>query len=349
MKEKIASLSILANIFLAAGKVSVGLLTNSAAILAAGVDSLVDIFSSTVSFVGIKIAGKPADEKHPYGHYKFEVLGGVVIVILILVTGIGIIYDSVKGLFEPEMVELGYLAFGVMIASTVVNEVMARLKIYYGKKENSVGLISDGFHSRLDVYTSLVILLGLILTRYWIYADSVIAILMGLYIVKEAYSIGKDTVGSLLDVAADEETEKEIKEVVQKHNVELESLKTQKKGSAITANLEIKLAGDLSVEEASKVSEDLRSDLVEKVESLQYVAIQIKSHEVTTSYFKPEFRRGFGWRRKGAVVGSNEKERAVREGGYCVCKNCGYREPHKRGVPCKDVKCPECGEELRRE
>jgi len=201
MKEKIALVSILANVFLAGGKLAVGVFTNSAAIFAAGVDSSVDIFSSIISYIGIKLSGRPADKKHPYGHYKFEVLGGVIITMLILATGIGIMYDAYKKFFEPEIVTIGYLAFGVMIISTLVNEIMARLKIYYGKKEGSVSLLSDGFHSRLDVYTSLAILIGLFLTKYWIHADAVLALLMGIYIIKEAFSIGKEAVNSLLDVS----------------------------------------------------------------------------------------------------------------------------------------------------
>ena len=211
MKEKIAILSILANVLLAWGKIAVGIFSNSASILAAGIDSFVDIFSSVISYVGIKIAGKPADKEHPYGHYKFEVLGGVIIALIILVTGIGIIYGAFKNLFQPQEIEIGYLAFGIMIFSSIVNEIMARLKTYYGKKENSISLLSDGVHSRIDVYTSLIILVGLCTTPYWVYADSLLAILMGIYIIKEAFLVGKDAAGSLLDVSAGEEIEKTIK------------------------------------------------------------------------------------------------------------------------------------------
>lgn len=132
-------------------------------------------------------------------------------------------------------------------------------------------------HSRLDVYSSLAILLGLLLTKYWIYTDALLALLMGLYIIKGAFSIGKDAVGSLLDVSAGEEIENQIKQISQQENIEIESLKTQKKGSFVTANLEIKLANNLSVEQATKISEDLRKKLINQIEALQYIAIQIKA------------------------------------------------------------------------
>jgi len=349
MKEKVAAISILANIILAGGKIIVGVLSNSAAILAGGIDSLIDIFSSIISYVGIKISGKPADKEHPYGHYKFEVLGGVMIMAIILATGIGIIYNACWNFFEPKDITIGYLAFGVMLASAVINEIMARLKINYGKKEGSVSLLSDGVHSRIDAYTSLAILAGLFLTKYWVYADASLALLMGFYIVKEAFSVGKEAVGSLLDVSAGKEVEEKIKTIAKMQNIEIDSLKTQKKGSAVTCNLEIKLPSNLRVEEATKISNSLREKLIKEIEVLQYVAIQITSHEVETGFYRPKFGRGFGWQRKGSFRGEVEEARREGPGGYCACSKCGYKTPHERDVPCSRIECPKCKTSLVRE
>ena len=96
MKEKIAAISILTNGLLAGGKIAVGVFSGSAAILAEGVHSFMDIFSSAVGFIGIKISAKPGDQKHPYGHYKFEVLSGTIITIILLATGSGIIYEAYR-------------------------------------------------------------------------------------------------------------------------------------------------------------------------------------------------------------------------------------------------------------
>lgn len=348
MKEKIATISILANMILAVSKITIGIFSNSAAILAAGLDSFADIFSSIISFIGIKISGKPADEKHPYGHYKFEVLGGAVITLIIMATGIGIIYDAYKNFLEPTNISINYLTFGVMIFSALVNELMSRLKIYYGKKENSVSLLSDGTHSKIDVYTSLAILAGLFLSKYWIYADAVLALLMGVYIIKEAFMIGKEAVGSLLDVSAGAEIEEEIKSIAKGQNIEIDNLKTQKKGSMVTANLEIKLPNDLKVEEASKISDKLRQELVKKIDDLQYVVIQISSHSIETNFYKSGFGQGFGWQRKGKFTEKIKEATGQGPKGDCVCEKCGYKMPHQRGVPCSNLKCPHCNTDLKR-
>ena len=202
MKEKVAILSILTNILLAGGKIAVGIFSNSAAVLAEGIHSFMDIFSSAIGYVGIKISGKPEDKEHPYGHYKFETLAGFFITLILFGTGVWIVYEAWQKFLHPSAIKISALAFGIMIFSALVNEIMARLKIYFGKKENSMALLSDGFHSRVDVYTSVAIFIGLFLSKYWISVDSLFALLVGFYIIKESFSLGKEAVDSLLDISS---------------------------------------------------------------------------------------------------------------------------------------------------
>ena len=349
MKEKIAKISILANLVLAGGKISVGFLSHSSAILAEGIHSLMDVSSSVISYLGIKIAKKPADKKHPYGHYKFEVLSGLFITIILFGTGVGIIYEAYQKLLSPSLIKMPILALSVMLFSALINEIMARLKIHFGKKENSIALLSDGFHSRVDVFSSLAVFGGLVLAKYWIFSDPILAILIGIYIIKESFSLGKEATDSLLDVSAPPEIEEKIKEVAKNQGIEVESLKTQKKGSAITANLEINLPKDLSVEEATKISETLRKKLIAEIENLTYVAIQIKSHEVETGFYKPLWGRGFGWQRRGRFRGKVSEAKGMGPGGFCVCPKCKYKTTHQAGIPCSTLFCPHCKIPLKRE
>jgi len=348
MKEKIAIISILTNTILAVGKIAVGFISSSSAILAEGIHSLMDIFSSIIGYLGIKISKKPEDQKHPYGHYKFEVLAGFLITLILFGTGVGIIYEAYQKFLNPSLIKLPILAFSVMAFSVLINEIVARLKINFGKKENSIALLSDGFHSRIDVISSLAVFIGLFLTKYWLYTDSVLAILIGLYVVKESFSLGKEAVDSLLDVSAGPEIEEKIKTIAKRENIEINSLKTQKKGSAITANLEITLPNNLKVEEATKISENLREKLMREIENLSYVAIQIKSHNMETRFYKPPFGRGFGWRRQGKFREEIKEAKGQGPGGYCICPKCSYKIPHKRGVPCSTLKCPDCNINLQR-
>jgi cation diffusion facilitator family transporter len=351
MKEKIAKISILANVILTGGKIAAGVLSNSASVLAEGIHSLMDVFSSLISFWGIKVSKTPADKEHPYGHFKFEVLAGFLITLILFGTGLAILYEAYQKFKNPSLIKIPVLALSVMIFSAIINEMMARLKIYFGQKENSVALISDGVHSRVDVFSSLAVFVGLLLHKYWLYTDSVLAFLIGLYIIKESFSIGKEAIDSLLDVSAPPEVEEKIKEIAKSQEIEISDLKTQKKGSVFTANLEINLPKNLTVDEATEISETLRERLMKEIKNLVYVAIQIKSHEVETGFYRSAsgFGRGFGWRRSGRFKGQIEGAQGRGPGGYCVCKKCGYRVEHQPGVPCSTLLCPNCKTPLTRE
>ncbi len=348
MKEKIALISVAANVLLAAMKIIVGALSGSAAVLADGFHSLVDVFSSAIAFFGIKISQKPVDEKHPYGYYKFEVLSGTVITLILFATGAGIMYESWGQIWSPEKISLGWIALAAMAISAAVNETMARLKINTGKKENSISLITDGVHSRVDVYSSLGVFAGLLLANVWPQADPILAISIGLYIIKESFSLGREAVDSLLDVSAGEKIEKQIQAIAAQKNIKIETLKTQKKGSAITADLDIILPAQASVEQAAKISDDLRQNLMNEIANLAYVSIEIKSHELESGFYKPEFGKGFGWQRQGRFK-TDDGEQGRGPGGECVCPKCGYRAAHQSGIPCSTIKCPNCNVYLERE
>jgi len=354
MKEKIAGISIFVNLILAIVKIIVGFISKSTSVLAEGVHSGMDVISSGISLIGIKMGKKPVDKKHPYGHYKFEVLSGLIITMFLFATGIWILYQAYKGFVDPEIVSISYLALGIMLLSAVLNGIMSKLKIYYGKKENSLSLLSDGVHDKIDVYTSIAVLIGLIIMPYWIYVDSILALLIGLYILKESFSLGKEATDSLLDVSAGEEIEEKIKEIIKKEKIEISDLRTQKKGAAVTANLEIKLPNKINVEEATKISNNLKEKLIKNIEPLEYVAIQIRSHDFTDSYFKPKdfvskiTGRGFGWQKKGKFKDTIKEAQGKGPEGYCICSKCGYKKKHERGTPCSTIKCPTCGISLTR-
>ena len=355
MKEKTALLSVLANLVLATVKIAAGILSNSASVLAEGIHSGMDILSSGISLIGIKTAKKPKDREHPYGHFKFEVLAGLLITMILFVTGIGIIYQAYRRFVKPSPLGFTNLALGTMLFSAIVNGLMARMKTHYGKIENSVSLLSDGVHSKIDVYTSAAVLIGVALTRFWVRADSFLALAIGLYIIKESLSLGKESADSLLDASAGEEVEKRIKEIVGKENVALSDLRTQKKGAAITANLKIEFPGTMKIDQATAVADKLKKELMDGIPRLEYIALQIESHDLASASFKPVERvtgirvgGGIGWQRRGAFKRAIQDANDSGFGGYCFCEKCGYRVRHARGTPCSTLKCPDCGTFMRR-
>lgn len=347
MKEKISILGIIANVLLAIGKITTGIFTKSASILADGINSGTDVFSSAINLIGIKVAQKPADKEHPYGHEKAEVISGFLITLIIFGSGLFIIYDSINGFLGKQVITISYIAFIVMAFSALINLIMSKLKIYYGKKENSVSLLSDGIHSRIDVLVSLGVFIGLFLTKYWVHFDSIIALLIGLYITKESFKLGKETTDSLLG-ASSPKTEEKIKQIIKKEKINLTDLKTQKLGAKVFAEITIKLPSKLKVEEAYSLTKRLQKILTSQIKELNYTSIQIKSHNIQRGYFKPEFGKGFGWQRKGKFKDTIKQAQGKGPEGNCTCPKCGYQQKHERGTPCSTIKCPKCNVNLTR-
>ncbi|MBD3248717.1 cation diffusion facilitator family transporter [Candidatus Woesearchaeota archaeon] len=340
-KEKISLLAIVSNLFLALFKITVGMISRSSAVIAEGIHSAMDIVTSAISYGGIRAAKKPVDEKHPYGHYKAEVFAGLLITIILLGTSLWIIYDAAISFFTVKELFITPLTMGVMAFSAIINEIMARVKIKYGKKFESMALLADGKHSRIDVLASFSVFIGLLLTKYWIHLDSVIALLIGIYILVESVSLGKQTTDSLLDVSAEDETEDQIKDIVKKENINLVSLKTQKLGSAVFAELKIDLDPKLSVEQASGITKKLEKRIQEQITPVEYVVIQIESHKIREESYRGAFGRRLGWR--GRMGG-----KSLGPGGECFCISCGTTIPHKAGTPCYKARCPECGKFMTR-
>jgi divalent metal cation (Fe/Co/Zn/Cd) transporter len=116
-------------------------------------------------------------------------------------------------------------------------------------------LLSDGVHSRVDVFTSLAVLGGLFLARSFVHADALPALLIGLYILRESFVLGRKATDSLLDVSAGEDVERRIKAIAEERKVALSGLRTQKRGCVITANLEIELPATLKIDEATRTAD----------------------------------------------------------------------------------------------
>lgn len=340
-KEQVSILAVLVNFILAISKIFIGFISKSSAVMAEGIHSGMDIVSSLINYIGIKISKKPIDKKHPYGYYKFEVLSGLIITIILLITSIWIIYESITSFFTIKQISITYLTLGVMAFSIIINEVMARIKIKTGEKYDSVSLIADGKHSRVDVLTSLGVLIGLFFVKYWLHIDSLIGLLIGLYIFKESMSLGSKVTDGLLDVSAGEEIENKIKTILKKQKIKLSKLKTQKSGLAIFAELKIKLNPRLKVEEASGIIKELEKNIIKKIPSIKYVVIQIESHKIKQGFYKDIFGRKAGW--KGRMEG-----KSLGPGGECICPKCGKILPHKRGTPCFKQKCPKCNSFMKR-
>jgi len=290
-KRLIAIISTGVNILLAAAKLIFGFVAGSAALLAEGIHSGMDIFSSAVTYFGIKSSERPVDEKHPYGYYRAEGIAGFVVMVLLFASALWILYEGVNNLLSPKTLSLSVWAIAVMAVSAVINEVMARVKFHFGNKFSSVSLVADGEHSRADVVSSVGVFIGLLLARVYPAADALVAILVGIYILWETYGLYQEVIDSLLDVS-DKETKEGISKFLKEKNINYSEIKTRKIGGTIFAEFKIKLDPRLKVEEATRLTSDLERELTAKFEKLKQISISVESHDFGTTTTIP--RIGFG-------------------------------------------------------
>ena len=194
-----SGLGVLVNILLAAIKVVIGLLASSIAIVSEGINNAADALTSVLTLVGTKLAGKHPDKKHPFGYGRIEYLTGLVIAVLILVTGIEMLISSVKLILEPEELSISYITLIIVAVSAVVKFVLGGYTIRMGKKAGSSALEGVGVDCRNDSFVSVVtILSALVFLVFGFSVDAYAGVLTSLMIVKAGLDVLRETVSELL-------------------------------------------------------------------------------------------------------------------------------------------------------
>ncbi len=218
------------------GKFTAYFITSSNAILTDAAESIVNVLASAFAFYSIYLSARPKDLNHPYGHGKVEFFSMFVEGILILLAGILIILKSIYNLFYPQTIS-SLFDGSIIIASTgVVNFLLGSYLIYQSKKLHSLTLFADGKHLQTDAYSSGGLVLGLLLMHFTkiAYLDSLLSILLGLYIIFHGYKLVRKSVGGLMD-ESDFSQVKDIVYILDKHRrdawIDIHNLRTQRYGN----------------------------------------------------------------------------------------------------------------------
>ncbi len=210
-KRWAAMSSVIAAVGLTGFKLIIGLSTGSLGILAEAAHSGLDLMAAVMTFLAVRISGKPADSNHLYGHGKAESLSALFETLLLLVTCVWIIYEAThRLLFHAVALQVTFWSFAVMITSIVVDVSRSRVLYRAARKYQSQALEADALHFSTDIWSSGVVILGLVCVKVsgWVtglaflhQADSVAAIFVGLIVVYISGKLGMRTVQALLDVA----------------------------------------------------------------------------------------------------------------------------------------------------
>jgi cation diffusion facilitator family transporter len=213
-------------------------LTHSMAILTDALESTVNVVTGFTGLYSLRLAAKPRDDNHPYGHGKIELLSASFEGFLILLAGLIIIYESITHLLHPHLVKQLDTGIALIAGTALINYLMGTWCIRVGQKEHSMALEASGKHLQSDTWTTLGIVGGLILLKIsgigWI--DNVVAIIFAFVIIVEGYKILRRTVAGLTD-EADEALLKELVSVLNLNKpntwIDLHNLRTIKYGSVL--------------------------------------------------------------------------------------------------------------------
>ena len=204
-------LGIAVNILIAAVKVVIGLLASSIAIMSEGVNNATDALTSVLTLVGTKLAGKHPDEKHPFGYGRIEYLTGLVVAVLILVTGVELLISSVKLVFQPEEPNISYLSLVIIAVSAVIKFFLGVYTVRMGKKADSSALEAVGIESRNDSFLSVVtILSAVIFLVFRLPVDAYAGLFTSLVILKSGFDILRETISELLGRPGEKELAAEL-------------------------------------------------------------------------------------------------------------------------------------------
>lgn len=201
------------NVLLFAGKLVAGLLSSSVAIMADAVNNLSDASSSLISLLGFKLADRPADAEHPYGHGRFEYLSGMTVAVMILAIGVELLRSSVGKIFAPEPIVFSWVSVGVLAASIVVKCWMAAFNANMGRRIGSTTLEATASDSRNDVITTGAVLLCTMIARLTgLDLDGYVGAAVAVFILVSGVSLIKETLNPLLGNAPSPELVGHIRE-----------------------------------------------------------------------------------------------------------------------------------------
>lgn len=295
--------STLANLALTILKFIAGFFTHSVALMAEALHSGLDIASSFITYLGVRASDKPADSEHPYGHGGYEGIASFSVALLLFISAIWIAYEALSSLIGKKGVaEYSLWGIGLMALSAVVNEILARLKFNSSTEFSSLALASDAEHSRADVYSSLAVLVGLFLIKYFKEADSVLAIIVAVYILYEAIQLSREAIDTLVD-KANLQLEEQIRQYLLAKNIQYSTLKTRQIGSSSFAEIALNFKPGERAETIIQQTKSLEQDLLNHFGSLKQVSLTVSSLDYRESSTRPHFGGRFNFHQSLETIG----------------------------------------------
>lgn len=274
--SKVLWVILLANFSVAAVKLAAGALIKSASLTADGFHSLTDGTSNIIGLIGIRLASKPVDADHPYGHRKYETFAGLFIGVILTIIGGRILYSAAVGFKSPKTPVLSPECLIALIVTLAINILVAFVEYKQGKKLKSQVLVSDALHTRSDVFVSLGVIVTLVCIKLGLPAiiDSIASMVVGCIIFAAAWEIFKSCSDVLLDKAVIDD-EKVVSIVSGFPEVKgVHKIRSRSTGKDIYVDMHILTEPDMSVENSHNLIHSIEKEMQKEIDN----NIQINAH-----------------------------------------------------------------------
>jgi len=261
-------LSIGINILLFALKYWAGVVSGSVAIIADAWHTLADSITSIIVLIGTKTSEKPPDNKHPFGHGRAEIIAAFIIGIFLALIAFEFFVESINRLSEHEAASYGTIAIIVTIISILFKEALAQFAFWSGKKINSISLRADAWHHRSDAISSIIILVGIFLGKYFWWIDGVLGLIVAIIIAYAALKTIKDAISSILGETPSDEDILKIKQICNEvspfdshpHHIHIHDY-----GKHQELTFHINLPSNISLLEAHNIATEIEVAIKEKM------------------------------------------------------------------------------------
>ena len=260
--------SVVGNTVLFGLKLWVGIMTGSVALTADAWHTLTDSISSAIVIISSWASNRPADESHPFGHGRTDLVCSVIIGVLLAIIGVEFVMKSIEQLKGGEQVVFGRIAIMVTVLSIVVKELMAQFAFWAGRRTNNPILKADGWHHRTDALSSVVVLIGILCSGLFWWIDGVLGILVAIMIFYASFEILRDSIDRLIGEQPDEELLERVTGLIGDLGLDVDAhhFHLHRYGDHIELTFHIGMAKNLTLEEAHDQTHLIEKSLREEMD-----------------------------------------------------------------------------------
>ncbi|MDO9641202.1 MAG: cation diffusion facilitator family transporter [Pseudotabrizicola sp.] len=268
---KIATGSIVVGIVVLALKTLAWWMTGSIALLSDALESTVNVATAIAALIAIRLASRPADANHPYGHHKAELFSAILEGVMIIIAALLIMREAYHGFLAPRMLDAPLEGLLVNGLASVINAFWCWMLITQGRKRRSPALVADGRHLFTDVISSVGVTFGVLVAILsgWAMLDPLMALIVAINILWSGWRVMRESLSGLLDEAIPDVTLAQVRETISREAegaVEAHDLRTRHAGQASFVEFHLIVPGDMTVNAAHDICDRIEAALKEILE-----------------------------------------------------------------------------------